>query len=61
MHSMLAALGDLAPGRGSELLLKRRLMALLRKYKVEVIILDEIHHLAYKRNVSEVINALKAL
>jgi DNA polymerase III delta prime subunit len=58
--AMLEALNDFAPTQGAEDLLKRRLVNALRKFKVEVIIIDEVHHLAPKRNTGEVINVLKA-
>lgn len=60
MISMLEALNAPAAERGTQHLLKRRLMELLKYHRVEIIIMDEIHHLAQRRNVNEVINTLKA-
>jgi Bacterial TniB protein len=58
---ILEALGDFDPTSGPESLLRRRIVRLLSEYKVEVIIIDEVHHLAVKRNIGEVINVLKTL
>jgi hypothetical protein len=58
---ILEALGDFDPTSGPESLLRRRIVRLLSEYQVEVIIIDEVHHLAVKRNIGEVINVLKTL
>ncbi|ESQ81990.1 TniB family NTP-binding protein [Asticcacaulis benevestitus] len=60
MITMLDELKDPVSDRGTAHLLKRRLISLLKHYQVEIIILDEIHHLAGHRNMREIINALKA-
>jgi hypothetical protein len=58
--SILHELGDPNSTRGVEQLLKNRMRELIQERRVELIIVDEIHHLASKSNVADVVNALKA-
>ncbi|MDQ2102881.1 TniB family NTP-binding protein [Azospirillum isscasi] len=45
--TMLATLGDLVPSRGNQVEMTVRVQGLLRKLGVELVILDEIHHLIH--------------
>lgn len=59
--SMLMELGDPHATKGVEQLQGQRLEELVIEWRIELIIIDEVHHLASRRNVTEVINALKSL
>lgn len=55
------AFGYQAPLTGTEAQIRRRLLKLLELHKVELIILDEIHHLTSRRYSSDILNLLKSL
>jgi len=61
ISAILMELGDPHATNGGEQLLAKRLEDLVKELQIELIIIDEVHHLATRRNVAEVINALKTL
>jgi len=58
IQKILEELGDIGAGVGTEARMKMRLVKLLEYYRVELLILDEIHHL--NRGHAAAINLLKS-
>lgn len=55
------AFGYQAPQYGTEAQMRRRLLMLFKQHQVELLILDEIHHLMNRHYSSEILNLLKSL
>ena len=64
ISELLDAIGDPAPGKGTEAELTRRFIRLAKELKVELIILDEIHNLLKENstcNTRPIVNTIKNL
>lgn len=57
--SILSGLGDPNPEIGSEDKLKKRVQKALKKYGIQLLIIDELNHTVDKHQVREILNALK--
>lgn len=62
MVLILQAFGDPHPEHGNELTLKKRVMACFKKFKTELLIVDEVQHLNYRNGLkNDVTDTLKGL
>ncbi|MGI4817947.1 MAG: TniB family NTP-binding protein [Janthinobacterium lividum] len=62
MVLILQAFGDPHPEHGNELTLKKRVIACFKRFKTELLIVDEVQHLNYRNGVkNDVTDTLKGL
>jgi hypothetical protein len=61
VRSAIDAFGYETPLSGTEAQIRKRLLRLLKLHGVELIILDEVHHLSSRRCSADIMNLLKAL